>query len=99
MTGTFIQFVVQIWEINKVGLLRLESTFKLLKDEQRILKLIIPASISSGLSQINVFVDMFFASSFQGAASGLAYGNFLIQAPLGISVSYTHLTLPTTEAV
>ena len=27
---------------------------------------------------------MFFASSFQGAASGLAYGNFLIQAPLGI---------------
>ena len=27
---------------------------------------------------------MFFASTFQGAASGLAYGNFLIQAPLGI---------------
>jgi len=27
---------------------------------------------------------MFFASSFQGAASGLAYGNYLIQAPLGI---------------
>ena len=27
---------------------------------------------------------MFFASSFQGAASGLAYGNFLIQAPLGV---------------
>ncbi len=85
LTGTFIQFVVQIWEINKIGLLRLESTFKLLKNEEkRIFKLIIPASISSGLSQINVFIDMFFASSFQGAASGLAYGNFLIQAPLGI---------------
>ena len=27
---------------------------------------------------------MFFASSFQSAASGLAYGNFLIQAPLGV---------------
>jgi len=27
---------------------------------------------------------MFFASGFEGAASGLAYGNFLIQAPLGI---------------
>ena len=84
LTGTFIQFIVQIWEINKIGLLRLESTFQLFKDEQRILKLIIPSSISSGLSQINVFIDMFFASSFQGAASGLAYGNFLIQAPLGI---------------
>ena len=85
LTGTFIQFVVQIWEINKIGLLRLESNFQLFKAEQRrIFKLIIPASISSGLSQINVFIDMFFASSFQGAASGLAYGNFLIQAPLGI---------------
>ncbi len=85
LTGTFIQFVVQIWEINKIGLLRLESTFQLFKDEERrIFRLIIPASISSGLSQINVFIDMFFASSFQGAASGLAYGNFLIQAPLGI---------------
>ena len=85
LTGTFIQFVVQIWEINKIGLLRLESPFKLFKNEERrIFKLIVPASISSGLSQINVFIDMFFASSFQGAASGLAYGNFLIQAPLGI---------------
>ena len=85
LTGTFIQFVVQIWEINKIGLLRLESPFKLFKNEEkRIFKLIVPASISSGLSQINVFIDMFFASSFQGAASGLAYGNFIIQAPLGI---------------
>ncbi len=85
LTGTFIQFVVQIWEISKIGLLRLDSTFKFFKDEERrIFKLIIPASISSGLTQINVFIDMFFASSFQGAASGLAYGNFLIQAPLGI---------------
>jgi len=65
--------------------LRFEATFQLFKsEERRIFKLIIPASISSGLSQINVFIDMFFASSFQGAASGLAYGNFLIQAPLGI---------------
>ena len=85
LTGTFIQFAVQIWEIKKIGLLRLESTFQSFKEEQRrILKLIIPASFSSGLGQINVFIDMFFASSFQGAASGLAYGNFLIQAPLGI---------------
>jgi len=85
LTGTFIQAVIQIWEINKIGLLRLDSTFQFFKDEERrIFKLIIPASISSGLGQINVFIDMFFASSFQGAASGLAYGNFLIQAPLGI---------------
>ncbi len=85
LTGTLIQFVIQILEIHKIGLLRLESNFLFFKDEERrIFKLIIPASISSGLNQINVFIDMFFASSFQGAASGLAYGNFLIQAPLGV---------------
>ncbi len=85
LAGTLIQFVIQILAINKIGLLRLGLTFNLFKDEERrIFKLIIPASISSGLSSINVFIDMFFASSFQGAASGLAYGNFLIQAPLGI---------------
>ena len=73
LTGTLIQFVVQISEINKIGLLRLKSNFQLFNNEERrIYKLIIPASISSGLSQINVFIDMFFASSFQGAASGLA---------------------------
>ena len=85
LTGTFIQFVIQLWEVRKIGLLRFKPVFHLIKDEEwRIFKLIIPASLSSGLNQINVFVDLFFASSFQGAASGLAYGNFLIQGPLGI---------------
>ena len=52
-----------------LGGYNVESLIKLLKDEEgRIFKLIIPASISSGLTQINVFIDMFFASSFQGAA-------------------------------
>ncbi len=85
LTGTCIQFAIQFWEIHKLGLIRFKPTGYMFKNEEvRILKLIAPASISSGLGQINVFIDMFFASSFQGAASGLAYGNFLIQAPLGI---------------
>ncbi len=85
LTGTFIQFAVQCWEIHKIDLFRFKSAWFIVKDqEKRIFKLIIPASLSSGLGQINVFIDMFFASGFQGAASGLAYGNFLIQAPLGV---------------
>ena len=85
LAGTIIQFFIQIWSINKIGLLRFKSNwYSFIKEEKRIYNLIFPASISSGLGQINVYVDMFFASSFQGAASGLAYGNFLIQAPLGI---------------
>ena len=85
LVGTFIQFCIQIWAINKIGLLRFNSNFdSFIKEEKRILNLILPACITSGLGQINVYVDMFFASSFQGAASGLAYGNFLVQAPVGI---------------
>ena len=85
LVGTFIQFFIQIWAINKIGLLKINSNLNsFIKEEKRIFNLILPACISSGLGQINVYVDMFFASSFQGAASGLAYGNFLIQAPLGI---------------
>ena len=85
LVGTLVQFFIQIWAINKIGLLRFNFNFdSFIKEEKRIFNLILPACISSGIGQINVYVDMFFASSFQGAASGLAYGNFLIQAPLGI---------------
>ena len=85
LTGTFIQFIIQVFEVYKIGLLRIKKIWgSILNEEKRVFRLIIPASLSSGLGQINVFIDMFFASSFQGAASGLAYGNFLIQAPLGI---------------
>jgi len=85
LTGTIIQFLIQLYEINKIGLLNLKITWlKTSNAERRILNLILPASLASGLGQINVFVDMFFISSIRGAASGLAYANLLIQAPLGI---------------
>ena len=85
LVGTFIQFCIQIRAINEIGLLKFKSNYySFIKEEKRILNLILPTSFSSGLGQINVYVDMVFASSFQGAASGFAYGNFLIQAPLGI---------------
>ena len=85
LTGTFIQTIIQIYETYKIGLIKFRFNLKKnFLEENRIFKLIIPASFSSGLGQINVFVDTFFTSSFKGGASGLAYGNFLIQAPLGI---------------
>ena len=85
LTGTIIQFFIQLYEIHKIGLLNFKITWlKRTNAEKRIINLILPASLASGVGQINVFVDMFFISSFRGAASGLAYGNLLIQAPLGI---------------
>ncbi len=94
LTGTFIQFAIQCVEIHKIGLFRFKSAWLSINDEEkRIFKLFTPASISSGLGQINVFIDMFFVSGFQGAAAGLAYGNFLIQAPLGVLSSSLILPL------
>ena len=85
LTGTFIQTIIQIYETYKIGLEKFRFNFKKnFLEENRIFNLIIPATFSSGLGQINVCVDTFFTSSFKGGASGLAYGNFLIQAPLGI---------------
>ena len=85
LTGTFIQTIIQISETHKMGLIKFRFNLrKSFSEETRILNLVIPTSFSSGLGQLNVFVDLFFASSFKGAASGLAYGNYLIQAPLGI---------------
>jgi len=46
--------------------------------------MIAPASLSSGMIQINVFTDLFFASKIAGAAAALSYANFLVLAPLGI---------------
>jgi putative peptidoglycan lipid II flippase len=43
-----------------------------------------PATLSSGMLQINVFVDLFFASGIVGAAAGLGYANLLVQTPLGL---------------
>ncbi len=85
LAGTFIQFLIQIYQIKKIGFLSFNNFWSnSFNEEKRIFNLILPASLSSGLSQINIFVDMYFISSFPGAASGLAYANFLIQAPLGI---------------
>jgi len=93
LVGTFIQTIIQIYETYKIGLIKFSFNLrKTFSEEKRILNLIIPASFSSGLGQINVFVDMSFASIFRGAGAALSYGNFLIQAPLGI-VSNT-LILP-----
>jgi len=85
LTGTLIQFTIQFYELVKLDLIKFPIVWNVgFEEEKRIYNILIPSSLASGLGQINVFVDMFFASSFRGAASGLAYGNFLIQAPLGI---------------
>jgi putative peptidoglycan lipid II flippase len=49
-----------------------------------IFKIMGPATFSSGMMLINVYTDMFFASSIPQAASALGYAGLLVQTPLGI---------------
>lgn len=43
-----------------------------------------PATFSSGMLQINVYTDLFFASYIPQAAAALSYAGLLVQTPLGI---------------
>ena len=51
-----------------------------------VLRVMGPATLSSGMLYIAVFTDLLFASLLpqQGVAAGLTYANLLVQTPLGI---------------
>jgi len=76
LLGAVLQWLVQIPALWRSGLGRLR-----LRDVFRILA---PATFSSGMMQINVFTDLFFASYIPGTAAALGYATLLVQTPLGI---------------
>ena len=83
--GALFQYLIQIPFLIKKGIFTINLSIKSKYSEiKKSLRMIIPASLSSGMIQINVFTDLFFASQLAGAASALSYANFLVQAPLGI---------------
>ncbi len=83
--GAVLQWLVQLPALARQGL----QGVRLVWDwrhpgVQQVLKVMAPATFSSGMLQINVFVDLFFASGIVGAAAGLGYANLLVQTPLGL---------------
>tara|TARA_Y100001968_G_scaffold136503_1_gene124579 strand:- start:29172 stop:30785 length:1614 start_codon:yes stop_codon:yes gene_type:complete len=85
LLGAILQFIIQIPSLINNGL----SFNKFIFDfkhpgVKEVLNILGPATFSSGMLQINVFTDLFFASGIAGAAAGLSYANFIIQAPLGL---------------
>ena len=83
--GALLQWLVQLPALAKQGL----NKFQLVWDwkhsgVQEVLQVMGPATFSSGMLQINVFTDLFFASGILGAAAGLGYANLLVQTPLGL---------------
>ena len=83
--GALFQYLIQIPFLIKKGIFAINFSIKAKYSEiKRSWRMIAPASLSSGMIQINVFTDLFFASKLVGAAAALSYANFLVQAPLGI---------------
>jgi putative peptidoglycan lipid II flippase len=85
LAGAILQWVVQLivqWRLG-LGTLRLRFDFKS-PAVQEVIKIMTPATISSGMMPINVATDLYFASPIAGAAAGFNYATLLVQTPLGI---------------
>lgn len=85
LAGAILQWVVQVvtqWR-SGLGTLRLRFEFNR-PGVKEVMKVMGPATLSSGMLQINVYTDLFFASYIPQAAAALGYAGLLIQTPLGI---------------
>ncbi|MEB3201267.1 MAG: murein biosynthesis integral membrane protein MurJ [Synechococcus sp.] len=83
--GAVLQWLIQLPALARQGLNRLQLVWDW-KDPgvREVLRVMGPATLSSGMLQINVFVSLFFASGIPAAAAGLGYANLLVQTPLGL---------------
>jgi putative peptidoglycan lipid II flippase len=85
VAGAVLQWLIQLPAQLKAGMGRLRLRFDFAQPGVReILRIMGPATFSSGMLQINVYTDLFFASSIPQAAAALGYANLLVQTPLGI---------------
>lgn len=85
LAGAILQWGVQLivqWRLG-LGSLKLKFDFQS-PAVQEVIKIMTPATVSSGMMPINVVTDLYFASPIKGAAAGFNYANLLVQTPLGI---------------
>ena len=68
-----MQWLLQLPALARQGMARLRLSWDWSHPGVReVWKVMAPATLSSGMLQINVFTDMFFASGILGAAAGLS---------------------------
>lgn len=96
LIGGFLQLAMQVPGLFRVGY-RPRLCFDI-QDQglRRVLRLMAPAVIGLSATQINIFINTFFASSCaQGSVSWLNYAFRLMQFPIGIfGVALSIATLP-----
>ena len=85
LAGAVLQWLAQVPALCRSGLGKLRLRFQVQDPGVRdVLKILGPATFSSGMMQINVYTDLFFASYIPQTAAALGYANLLVQTPLGI---------------
>jgi putative peptidoglycan lipid II flippase len=85
LLGALLQWLMQVITQWRAGLGTIKPRFEWRRQGvQDVLKILAPATFSSSTSQINLFIDLSFASGIAGAASAMQYSGLLVQTPLGI---------------
>jgi putative peptidoglycan lipid II flippase len=88
LAGGVLQWLAQLPAQWKSGLGGLRLRFDFRRPEvQEVTKIMLPATFSSGMLQINVWTDLFFASFIPDASlavSAMGYAGLLALTPLGI---------------
>ena len=85
LVGALLQWILQLPALMRQKLVQLKLSWDWRHPGVReVWQVMGPATLSSGMLQINVFTDLFFASGLLGAAAGLGYANLLVQTPLGL---------------
>ncbi len=85
LAGALLQWIVQVvaqWRAG-LGTLRLRFDWQL-REVQEVLRIMLPAILSTAMLQINLITDLSFAANIPKAAPGFAAVTLLVQTPLGI---------------
>ena len=82
--GAILQWLAQLIVQWRAGMGSLRLRFKLTPEVIDVFKIMIPATLSSGMLYVNLNVDQFFVSGIEGAAAGLQNATFIFITPLGI---------------
>lgn len=88
VAGAVLQWLVQLPVQWRSGLGGFRPRFNFRRPEvMDVVRIMVPATLSSGMLQINVWTDMFFASfipNAEAAVSAMGYAGLLAMTPLGI---------------
>ena len=85
LLGGVWQWVAQQLAQIKSGISRLKLRFDWRREGvSDVIKVMAPATLSSGMLHINVYTDLYFASYIANAAAAMRYANFIVLTPLGI---------------